>query len=217
MRRQRFDGRFVWRTHAPTPNIVRCRPHRTPPAVRKGAPLWIGDRIRVAGTTGDVIIRGLFVTRLRTLYNEEVTIPNNVALGGRVVNYSAAAASGGLALSITAGIGYDVDWRKVHELMKAAAQATEHIVDEPEPVVLQESLGDFAVSYEMMAWTDQPKESKRTASALRQGVIDQFNEAGVEIMTPVVNAVRNSAEPAIPDSYVSEPTPKALRFLGLQV
>lgn len=176
----------------------------------------IGDRIQVAGTTGDVIIRGLFVTRLRTIYNEEVTVPNNVALGGRVVNYSAATTAGGLALSVTAGIGYDVDWRTVHELMKAAAQGTEHIVDEPEPVVLQESLGDFAVSYELMAWTDQPKLAKLTASVLRQSVIDRFNEAGVEIMTPVVNAVRNSVEPTIPENYRAESDLSALRFLGLQ-
>jgi small-conductance mechanosensitive channel len=176
----------------------------------------IDDRIQVGGTTGDVITRGLFVTRLRTIYNEEVTVPNDVALRGRVVNYSAASRAGGLALRVSAGIGYDVDWRQVHELMKAAARETEHIVDEPEPMILQQSLGDFAVSYELMAWTDDPKLSIRTASALRQSVIDRFNEAGVEIMTPVVNAVRNSAEPAIPDSYIAEPTPPALRFLGLQ-
>ena len=132
------------------------------------------------------------------------------------MNYSAASRAGGLALRVSAGIGYDVDWRQVHELMKAAALDTEHIVDEPEPLILQQSLGDFAVSYELMAWTDDPKLSIRTASALRQSVIDRFNEAGVEIMTPVVNAVRNSVEPAIPESYVSEPGPSALKFLGLQ-
>ena len=176
----------------------------------------IGDRIRVGGTTGDVMARGLFVTRLRTIYNEEVTVPNNVALGGRVVNFSAAMNAGGLALRVGAGIGYDVDWRQVHELMKGAAGATEHIVSDPEPLVLQQSLGDFAVSYELMAWTDEPKLSIRTASALRQNVMDRFNEAGVEIMTPVVNAVRNSEEPAIPASYVEDSTPSALRFLGLQ-
>ena len=176
----------------------------------------IGDRIRVGGTTGDVMTRGLFVTRLRTIYNEEVTVPNNVALGGRVVNFSAAVSAGGLALRVVAGIGYDVDWRQVHELMKGAAGATEHIVSDPEPLVLQQSLGDFAVSYELMAWTDEPKLSIRTASALRQNVMDRFNEAGVEIMTPVVNAVRNSVEPAIPESYISDSAPPALRFLGLQ-
>lgn len=176
----------------------------------------IGDRIRVGDTTGDVLVRGLFVTRLRTIYNEEITVPNNVALGGQVVNYSAATNAGGLALSVTAEIGYDVDWRQVHELMNAAAETTEDVVNEPEPVVLQQSLGDFGVSYELMAWTDQPEGAIRIASALRQNVVDRFNEAGVEIMTPVVNAVRNSVQPAIPEKYVAQTNPPALRFLGLQ-
>jgi small-conductance mechanosensitive channel len=176
----------------------------------------LGDRIHVGGTTGDVIMRGLFVTRLRTIYNEEVTVPNNVALGGRVVNYTAGVKAGGLALGVTAGIGYDVDWRQVHELMKSAARATDDVLDDPEPIVLQSDLGDFAVAYELMAWTDDASQMARTRSALRQNVLNQFNEAGVEIMTPVVNAVRNSVEPAIPKSYSAEPTPPALRFLGLQ-
>ena len=176
----------------------------------------IDDRIRVADTTGDVISRGLFVTRIRTIYNEEITVPNNVALGGRVVNYSAATASGGLAIGVTAGIGYDVDWRQVHELMKAAAEATEDILGDPEPVVLQQSLGDFAVSYELMAWTDKPEDSIQIGSLLRQNVIDRFNEAGVEIMTPVVNALRNAPRPAIPESGVAQPVEPALRFLGVQ-
>ena len=176
----------------------------------------IGDRIQVGGTTGDVLTRGLFVTRVRTIYNEEVTVPNNVALGGRVVNYSAASNTEGLVLRITAGIGYDVDWRQVHELMKGAARGTENILDDPEPTVLQTSLNDFAVEYQLLAWTNDPKLMVRTRSALRQNVLDQFAEAGVEIMTPNVNAVRNSVEPAIPESHISDSTPPALRFLGLQ-
>ena len=176
----------------------------------------IGDRIQVGETTGDVITRGLFVTRLRTIYNEEVTVPNTIAVGGRVVNYSAASKTEGLVLQVTAGIGYDVDWRQVHELMKNAARATEHILDQPEPAILQTSLDDFAVEYKLMAWTDDPKLMVRTRSVLRQNVLDQFNEAGVEIMTPNVNAVRNSAEPAIPGSYAIDPTSPALRFLGLE-
>jgi small-conductance mechanosensitive channel len=176
----------------------------------------IGDRIHVGGTTGDVMTRGLFVTRLCTVYNEVVTVPNNVALGGRVVNYTAATTAGGLALSVTAGIGYDVDWRQVHELMKKGARDTEHILEEPEPIVLQTELADFAVSYELRAWTDDASRMVQTRSRLRQNVLDQFNEAGVEIMTPNQNAVRNSVEPAIPESYIADSTPRALRFLGLQ-
>jgi small-conductance mechanosensitive channel len=176
----------------------------------------IGDRIQVGGTTGDVLTRGLFVTRVRTIYNEEVTVPNNVALGGRVVNYSAASNTEGLILRVTVGIGYDIDWRQVHELMRSAARATDHIQDEPEPTVLQTSLNDFAVEYQLLSWTDDPRLMVRTRSALRQNVLDQFNEAGVEIMTPNQNAVRNSVEPSIPEKYVADSIPPALRFLGLQ-
>lgn len=175
----------------------------------------IGDRINIGQATGDVISRGLFVTRIRTIYNEEVTIPNNVALQGRVTNFSAAARGEGLVLQVSAGIGYDVDWRHVHELMKKAAAATEHILDDPEPVVLQIDLGNYAVAYELQARTDDPQLALRTQSLLRQNVLDQFNDAGVEIMTPSVSALRNSPEPTIPADFVADSSSRALRFASL--
>jgi small-conductance mechanosensitive channel len=176
----------------------------------------LGDRVQIGETTGDVIQQGLFVTRMRTIFNEEVTVPNTVALGGRVVNYSAAAQRPeGLGLRVTAGIGYDVDWRQVHELMKGAAADTENIVDDPEPFVIQSSLNDFAVEYILVASTREPKKALRTQSELRQHVLDRFNAAGVEIMTPDVAALRNSVEPAIPREQVPDATPSMFRFLGV--
>jgi small-conductance mechanosensitive channel len=176
----------------------------------------VGDRIQLGGAFGDVLAKGLFVTRIRTPLNEEVTIPNSVAMGGRVVNYSAAQATSGLVLTVRAGIGYDVDWRRVHELMKKAAEETDNVLGDPEPFVLQESLGDYAVVYELRAHTDDPMANIQTQSDLRRNVLDAFNRAGVEIMTPAVNAVRNSVEPTIPAEYVDETTPSALRMLGLE-
>lgn len=177
----------------------------------------LGDRVQIGETTGDVIEQGLFVTRMRTIFNEEVTVPNTVALGGRVVNYSAAARRPeGLGLQVRAGIGYDVDWRKVHELMKAAAAATESVVADPEPFIIQNRLGDFAVEYILVACTREPKNALQTLSALRRNVLDQFNAAGVEIMTPAVTALRNSPEPAIPAEHLRQPGVPGLRFLGLQ-
>ena len=176
----------------------------------------LGDRVQMGETTGDVIQQGLFVTRMRTVFNEEVTVPNTVALGGRVVNYSAAAEHpDGLGLRVTAGIGYDVDWRRVHDLMKGAATDTENIVDDPEPFVIQNSLKDFAVEYILVASTREPKQALRTQSELRRNVLDRFNAAGVEIMTPDVAALRNSAEPAIPPEHAPDAAPSMFRFLGL--
>jgi small-conductance mechanosensitive channel len=176
----------------------------------------LGDRVQIGETVGDVVSRGMFVTRLRTILNEDVTVPNTVALGGRVVNYSTAPAKGdGLGIQVSAGIGYDVDWRQVHELMRAAAAGTEGILQAPEPYVLQNSLGDFAVEYILVAFTAEPKRMVQTRSVLRQNVLDRFNEAGVEIMTPDVAALRNSVEPAIPPEHVPDTAPSMFRFLGV--
>ena len=154
----------------------------------------VGDRVRVGDTIGDVTEKRLFVTRLRTIYNEEVTVPNGLVMQTQIINYTRSSQQGGLALTIEAGIGYDVDWRTVHELLKSAAGKTEHIVEEPEPFVLQNGLGDYAVQYKLVAFTEDAKTAVRIASELRQHALDEFNEAGVEIMTPMVHAVRNSAD-----------------------
>jgi len=158
----------------------------------------VGDRVKIGDTVGDVIEKKLFVTRLRTIYNEEVTVPNGVVMQTELVNYTASSKKGGLALTIEAGIGYDVDWRTVHELLKNAAGKTERILEEPEPFVLQHGLGDFAVQYKLVAFTDDARTAVKTVSELRQHALDEFNEAGVEIMTPMIHAVRNSPELATP-------------------
>jgi small-conductance mechanosensitive channel len=155
--------------------------------------------VRIGETTGTVLEKTLLVTKVRTNRNEEMTIPNGAVLSNAVQNYSARAASGGLALTVTAGIGYDVDWRRIHELMIDAARRTEHILTEPAPLVLQTSLGDFAVTYEVRAWTDRADIMHVTSSNLHRNVLDAFNAAGIEIMTPNVLAHRDASVLAVPE------------------
>jgi len=165
-----------------------------------------GDRVQIGDVQGDVIEKGLFVTRLRSWSNEAITIPNGKVLSGDVVNLSAATREDGLAILIPAGIGYDTDWRQVHELMERAALETEGIEAEPKPFVLQTELDSYAISYLLVAKTMEPKQKRRIESALRQNVLDLFNEAGIEIMTPSVTAVRDGNQPAIPESFDPQPS-----------
>jgi small-conductance mechanosensitive channel len=168
----------------------------------------VGDRVKIGETVGDVTEKRLFVTRVRTIYNEEVTLPNGLVMQTQIINYTRSSEQGGLALTIEAGIGYDVDWRTVHELLKNAAGKTESILEEPEPFVLQNSLGDYAVQYKLVAFTDDARIAVKTVSELRQHALDEFNEAGVEIMTPMMHAVRNSSELTTPKrASQAEPPP----------
>jgi small-conductance mechanosensitive channel len=173
----------------------------------------VGDRVLIGDTLGDVVEKRLFLTRLRTITQEEVTIPNSVVLGGRVTNLSAAERNGGLLVTASVGIAYDVDWRKVHELLKAAAAKTAGIIPEPVPCVLQTELGNFAVNYTLFAATPNAKRARFTASELRQNILDVFNQAGVEIMTPSMAGVRDASQPAIPAEY----NPKASTAAGLRI
>jgi small-conductance mechanosensitive channel len=172
----------------------------------------IGDRVKIGEATGDVLEKTLFVTRVRTVKNEVITIPNGVVLGGRILNYTAGAEEQGLIVHTTVGIGYDVDWRRVHELLLGAAKKTELLLADPEPFVWQQSLDDYAVAYELNAYTNSPKQLGAIYSELRLHILDAFNAAGIEIMTPSVSALRDANQPAIPPDHA----PKAASFPGFR-
>jgi small-conductance mechanosensitive channel len=165
-------------------------------------PFAIGDRVRIADTVGDVVERSLLVTRVRTPKHVEITIPNAMVLASHIINYSAAALDGGVILHTGVTIGYDAPWRRVHELLIAAAAKTDGVLAEPKPFVLQTALNDFYVSYELNVYTERPNEMPRIYSDLHQHIQDAFNEAGVEIMSPHYGALRDGNRIAIPDAYV---------------
>jgi small-conductance mechanosensitive channel len=144
----------------------------------------VGDRIRVGDIVGDVTEVRLQVTHVRSLKNEEVVIPNSVILNSAVVNYSTLAASQGLVLHTAVGIGYETPWRQVEAMLLMAAGRTPRLLKEPPPYVLQKSLGDFAVNYELNAYTDRPGEMNAIYTELHRNILDVFNEYGVAIMTP---------------------------------
>ena len=161
----------------------------------------VGDRVSIGSTLGDVVEKTLFVTRIRTIANEVVSIPNGVVMTGSVINYSRFSHNYGLVLTVRAGIGYDVDWRRVHELLLEAAKKTSGVTDRPPPTVWQISLDDYAVTYELRAATNRPTVAGRIRSDLNRNVLDGFHKAGVEIMTPAVRSHRDGTAIAIPEEY----------------
>ncbi|MEA3276223.1 MAG: mechanosensitive ion channel [Pseudomonadota bacterium] len=158
-------------------------------------PFKIGDRIRINDTVGEVMEIRVLVTRLRSLKNEEVVIPNTAVLNGEVINYSTLGRQQGLILHTTVGIGYETPWRQVEAMLKQAAGRTSGLLKKPKPFVLQKALGDFAVTYELNAYCTDPKNMAHIYSALYRNILDVFNEYGVGIMTP--SYVEDPPEPKL--------------------
>lgn len=166
----------------------------------------IGDFIRIDDVVGEVQDKSLFVTRLLTPKQETVTIPNASVLNSNVTNYSAICreSHGYLLLHTTVTLGYDLPWRKVHDVLIEAALATASIQKDPPPFVLQTHLNDFNVSYQLNAYTAQPHLMPLIYSELHQNIQDHCNAAGIEILSPSFSALRDGNPSTIPASYLPE-------------
>lgn len=156
-----------------------------------------GDWVDVGGSEGKVVERTSFVTRIRTTKNVEISIPNATVMGGRVINYSTQAKRTGITLHTGVTIGYDVPWPTVQKLLLDAALKTEHIEQEPPPFVLQTSLDDNYVAYELNAFTCNAGLRPRIYSELHANILDSFHAAGVEITSPHYRAMRDGNEAAM--------------------
>ncbi len=165
-------------------------------------PFKIGDRIKIGDVTGDVVEKTLLVTRIRTIKNEVITIPNSSVLIGNTTNYSSEAIEKGLIIHTTVTIGYDVPWKDMHQALIDAALRTNLILDEPKPFVLQTSLEDFYVSYQINAYTREAGKQALIYSNLHQNIQDVCNERGIEILSPHYRAARDGNMTTIPADYL---------------
>ncbi|MBS9388564.1 MAG: mechanosensitive ion channel family protein [Dolichospermum sp. WA123] len=166
----------------------------------------IGDRIKIGDAIGDIVEKTLLVTRIRTIKNVIITIPNGTVLTSQIINYSSLSQDPNyyLILNTTITLGYDVPWRKVHQVLIDAAIATNNILAEPVPFVFQTSLDDFYVSYELNAYTNKPILMASIYSELHQNIQDKCNEAEIEILSPHYSAVRDGNQTTIPENYLPQ-------------
>jgi small-conductance mechanosensitive channel len=148
----------------------------------------VGDRIKVGNTIGDVVEMRLQVTHLRSTKNEEIVLPNSQILASEVLNYSSLSRTHGLILHTEVGIGYETPWRQVEALLLAAAERTAGLAREPAPFVLEKSLRDFSVVYELNAYCADVRAMYLIYAELHRHILDAFNEYGVQIMTPAYEA-----------------------------
>ncbi len=164
----------------------------------------IGDRVKIGEISGDIIEKSLLVTRIRTIKNEIISIPNSNVMNSHTINFSSDAAKNGLIMHTTVTIGYDVPWKNMHQALVDAALRTEYVLPEPKPFVLQTSLEDFYVSYEINVYTRDPNKQASIYSQLHQNIQDCCNEVGIEILSPHYRSARDGNNTTIPVNYLNK-------------
>ena len=161
-----------------------------------------GDRIKVGEHVGDVLEMSFATTRIRTIAKQDVTLPNSYLLQNGVLNMtSPVKEAGSTIVYIAITIGYDAHGDVVADLLTRAALATDGVLADPAPFVLQKSLDDFYVTYHLGAHTQVPEQTLRLVSDLNKNIRKCFDEGGVEIMSPHYSSLRDGACITIPERY----------------
>ncbi len=151
--------------------------------------------MQIGDVEGTVTHLGVLSTKLKTLRNEDVTIPNAVVVSQTTTDYSRFGDTEGVFTPTSVTIGYDAPWRQVHALMLQAAERTPGIRRDPKPLVLQAGLEDFYVKYTLLVCLERQQSRPFTLDALHANIQDLFNEYGVQIMSP--NYVLDPAAPKV--------------------
>ena len=166
----------------------------------------VGDRVQVGDIIGIIIEKNFLATRLNTITNQVITIPNSSLLNSNVINFSVSLRelNEPLIIQTTITLGYDLPWRKVHAILIEAALSTKHILKERTPFVIQTSLDDFYVSYQLNAYINEPNLIVTISSELHQNIQDKCNEVGIEIMSPHYSSIRDGNQTTIPENYLPD-------------
>ena len=146
----------------------------------------VGDLVKINETIGYVIEKTPLVTRVRTLKNEVITIPNSFMMSSQTINYNDSADNYGLIIHTTVGVQYDVPWQKVHELLIKAAKMTDGVIADKEPFVLEQGFKDLYPNYQINAYIKDVTSYSRINSDLHANIQVVFNEAKVNLQTPFV-------------------------------
>lgn len=151
-------------------------------------PFKIGDRIRTSANDdliGDVIEITILYTKLRTIRNELVAVPNQMLLQQQIINYSGLDV---LACVIEVSQTYEQKRQRIESLLLEAAEKTKEIVRDPQPTVLLKRLESYAAVYELRAYTNKPNEFLKIQSELRKNVYDIFQMQGIDLTVPQAQA-----------------------------
>lgn len=139
-------------------------------------PFRVGDFIRIGDYFGRVSERGLFDTEIQTETRELISLPNTYCIR----NPLAATLSTGTIISATLSLGYDIDHKRIEQLLVEAAQTCG--LQEPFVHILE--LGNFAVTYRVSGFLEESKRLISVRSSLYACVLDTLHSHGIEIMSP---------------------------------
>lgn len=145
-------------------------------------PIGVGDRVEVGGIEGDVIEINIRSTKIRTLNNISIIVPNTEFVSNNVVNYSLGDPT--FRLDVEVGVSYSSNLDDVLKALNEVAESHSDILKTPKHQVHLENFGDSSWDMQLRVWVPNVKERYLLRNELNQDIVRKFEKYGIEIPFP---------------------------------
>jgi MscS family membrane protein len=146
-------------------------------------PFKVGDRVELSsGKTGDILEVGLRSTRIMSLDNTVITIPNAEIAKSQIVNLNLPNPSFKMHASV--GIGYSSDIRKAKDIIQEVLSSNDQVLKAPAPEIFFLEFGESSLNISYEWWISDYKNHKRVRDSVNIVIKDRFDQAGIEIPFP---------------------------------
>jgi small-conductance mechanosensitive channel len=160
-------------------------------------PFEIGDRIEVEGKLGSVVSVGILSTKILTLEEKLVVIPNNSLVNSTIINHARGGGDGDggrISLVHDIGVSYDEDIDHVKYTILKVIRECPYVLDTPEPRVLIVELGEYSKVFRMYGWVGDYSDEYVTRDWLLKNLDEEFKREGIEIPYPTVVKINEESE-----------------------
>lgn len=145
-------------------------------------PISVGDRVTVANIEGDVTEINIRSTKVRTVNNISIIVPNSEFVSKDVINYSHGDPT--YRLDVNVGVSYGSDLDKVLKVMQEVADESENVLKQPKAEVHLIEFGDSSWNMQLRAWIADVKHYPRVRNELNQAIVHKFRANDIEIPFP---------------------------------
>jgi small-conductance mechanosensitive channel len=146
-------------------------------------PIAIGDRVEVAGITGQVQQIRARSTVIVTNDNIAMIVPNSKFIDSPVTNWTYGDPR--VRFRLPVGVAYGSNVNKVRDALVAAGRSNPKVLDDPAPSVFLKQFGESSIDFELVVWsTEMSNRPARFKSDLNFAIEEKLREAGIEIPFP---------------------------------
>lgn len=145
-------------------------------------PYKIGDYIETNGIQGVVESVQIFTTKLKTVDNKVITVPNGAISGSVLTNYSDQPLR---RVDFSFGVEYGQDFEKAKQVLMQVIDADEHILKDPAPFVELGELADSSVNITVRVWCNGA-DYWTVFFDMNRKVYETFNKEGIGFPFPQI-------------------------------